>query len=145
MIDSAGTTPEFFATDGYGQTARDTVHASQAVRIGQRVETSGQGGWDDSMQIADTLEEQMRRAFDNVERTLAAAGASWHDVVDVTSFHLPEDGVIGAEDTRLMVQHLHSRMGARRPIWTQIGAPAFGLPGMRVEIRVTAIIDRHTV
>ncbi|KQO84031.1 hypothetical protein ASF17_00205 [Frigoribacterium sp. Leaf263] len=143
MTGSSDRIPQFFATPGYGDTARHTVHASQAVRIGQRVETSGQGGWDDDMVIADTLEQQIDRAFHNVERTLATAGASWHDVIDVISFHLPDGGVIGSEDTRLMVARLRQRMGERRPTWTQIGAPAFGLPGMRVEIRVTAIIDGH--
>lgn len=40
-------TPEFFATPGYGEWAREHLHYSQALRIGNRIETSGQGGWDD--------------------------------------------------------------------------------------------------
>ena len=37
--------PEFFATPGYGERQLRTFHYSQAVKIGNRVETSGQGGW----------------------------------------------------------------------------------------------------
>ncbi len=36
--------PEFFATPGYGDVMRARLHYSQAVRSGDRVETSGQGG-----------------------------------------------------------------------------------------------------
>jgi enamine deaminase RidA (YjgF/YER057c/UK114 family) len=31
-------------------------------------------------------------------------------------------------------------MGNRTPIWTQVGVAALGLPTMRIEIRVTAIV-----
>lgn len=140
MSDPSDISPQLFATPGYGDLARAALHYSQAVRIGRRVETSGQGGWDDELKLADGLEEEIIRAFDNVERTLATAGATWHDVVHVNSYHLPVGGVIGAEDNRVMVEQFRKRMGERAPIWTQTGVPAFGFPGMHVEIRVTAII-----
>jgi enamine deaminase RidA (YjgF/YER057c/UK114 family) len=38
---------KFFTTPGYGETLLKNRHYSQAVRIGDRVEISGQGGWDD--------------------------------------------------------------------------------------------------
>jgi enamine deaminase RidA (YjgF/YER057c/UK114 family) len=38
--------PEFFDTPGYGAIARTHNHYSQALRIGERIEISGQGGWD---------------------------------------------------------------------------------------------------
>ncbi|MGV9855968.1 hypothetical protein ACWDWU_45595 [Streptomyces sp. NPDC003442] len=31
-------------------------------------------------------------------------------------------------------------MGDRAPIWTEVGVSALGAPGMRVEIRVTAVL-----
>ena len=40
------TKPEFFDTPGYGEIARTRNHYSQALRIGDRIEISGQGGWD---------------------------------------------------------------------------------------------------
>lgn len=140
MVDSIDGIPRFFATPGYGDTARESLHYSQAVRIGRRVETSGQGGWDDDFTLADTLEEEIIRAFDNVARTLETAGATWRDVIHVNSYHRADSGVIGAEDNRVMVEQFRLRMGDRKPIWTQTGVTAFGLAGMHVEIRVTAII-----
>lgn len=135
------TTPQFFVTPGYGDTLRDDLHYEQAVRIDDVVHISGQGGWDDEFTFPQDLEEEIVRAFDNVERTLTQAGASWPDVVTVDSFHVPSaTDQIGDEHTAVMVQQLHHRMGDRGPVWTQIGVVALGAVGMRVEIRVTAIV-----
>ncbi|WP_406638087.1 Rid family hydrolase [Amycolatopsis sp. WGS_07] len=135
------TEPEFFATPGYGETQLAGMHYSQAVRVGDRVETSGQGGWDDDWNFPDALEDEIVQAFDNVERTLATAGATWRDVIAVNSYHLPESaGFIGEVHNRTMVEQFRARMGDRAPIWTETGVPALGAPGMRVEIRVTAVV-----
>ncbi len=134
--------PRFFVPSDASAVARMQVemHYSQAVRIGDRVEISGQGGWDDDLNFPDDLEEEIVRAFDNVERTLALAGATWRDVISVDSFHVPTSpDFIGEVHNRVMVEQLRERMGDRSPIWTQIGVAALGAPGMRVEIRVTAV------
>ncbi|UOZ07214.1 RidA family protein [Amycolatopsis sp. WQ 127309] len=134
--------PEFFVTPGYGPKHLAALHYTQAVRIGDRVEISGQGGWDDDTVFPESLEEEIVQAFENVERTLATAGASWTDVVAVDSFHIPtEPGTIGDDHTRVMVEQFRKRMGDRAPIWTQIGVAALGAPGMRVEIRATAVVS----
>jgi enamine deaminase RidA (YjgF/YER057c/UK114 family) len=132
--------PEFSATPGYGEKQLRDLHYNQAVRIGDRVETSGQGGWDDDWEFPEALEDEIVQAFENVERTLAAAGATWRDVIAVDSYHLPSSAdSIGAVHNRVMVEQLRERMGDRSPIWTEVGVPALGDPKMRVEIRVTAI------
>ena len=48
--------PEFFVTPGYGEYTLNELHYSQALKIGDRVETSGQGGWDDNLQISESLD-----------------------------------------------------------------------------------------
>jgi enamine deaminase RidA (YjgF/YER057c/UK114 family) len=132
---------EFFATPGYGDTQLSNMHYHQAVRIGDRVELSGQGGWDDDFDFPEGLEDEIVAAFDNVERTLALTGATWSDVIAVDSFHLPDaPDSIGDAHNRVMVEQFRKRMGDRAPIWTQIGVAALGAPKMRVEIRVTAIV-----
>ncbi|WP_410620797.1 RidA family protein [Amycolatopsis sp. cmx-8-4] len=134
--------PEFFVTPGYGPKHLAALHYTQAVRIGDRVEISGQGGWDDDTVFPESLEEEIVRAFENVERTLATAGASWTDVVAVDSFHIPTaPDTIGDDHTRVMVEQFRKRLGDRAPIWTQLGVAALGAPGMRVEIRATAIVS----
>lgn len=133
--------PEFFATPGYGDTQLAEMHYSQAVRVGDRVETSGQGGWDDTWNFPDSLEDEIVQAFENVERTLATAGATWRDVIAVNSYHIPSsDESLGEDHNRVMVEQFRERMGDRAPIWTETGVPALGAPKMRVEIRVTAIV-----
>lgn len=134
-------TPRFYVTPGYGELLERTLGYSQAVRIGNRIETSGQGGWDDDFALRESLRDEIVQAFDNVERTLAEAGAGWRDVVHVNSYHVPESSTsIGDSHNDVMVEQLRNRMGGRAPIWTQTGVSALGAPGMRVEIRVTAIV-----
>lgn len=134
-------TPEFFVTPGYGETLLANMRYSQAVRMGDHIEISGQGGWDDHFNFPTDLADEIVAAFDNVERTLATAGATWRDVISVNSYHVAETNVsIGDEPNRVMVEEFRKRMGERAPIWTQIGVVTLGAPKMRVEIRVTAVV-----
>jgi len=80
--------PKFFVTSGYGERLLNELHYSQAVKIGNRVETSGQGGWDDNLQIPESLADEIAQAFRNIERTLATAGAGREHVVHVNSYHV---------------------------------------------------------
>jgi enamine deaminase RidA (YjgF/YER057c/UK114 family) len=80
--------PEFIATPGYGERQLRLFHYSQAVKVGNRIETSGQGGWDDDWRFPEKLEDEISQAFKNVERTLAAAGARWGHVIAVNSYHV---------------------------------------------------------
>lgn len=135
---------EFYATPGYGEMFLSSRHYNQAVRIGDRVEISGQGGWDDDLNFPQDLEDEIARAFENVERTLATAGATWRDVIAVNSYHVPlAADSIGDDHTTFMVEQLRKHMPERAPIWTAIGVPLLAAPKMRVEIRVTAIVDDH--
>jgi enamine deaminase RidA (YjgF/YER057c/UK114 family) len=128
--------PEFFVTRGYGERQLNLFHYSQAVRVGNRIETSGQGGWDDDWHFPGPLADEIAQAFRNVERTLASAGASWKHVIAVNSYHLgfPE------EVNEVMTERFRHYMPNHAPIWTALGVAAFGDPKMRVEIRVTAVL-----
>jgi enamine deaminase RidA (YjgF/YER057c/UK114 family) len=109
---------------------------SQAVRIGERVETAGQGGWTATGEFAPELRDEIAQAFENLSAVLAAAGATWEHVVAVNSYHMP----VTQEACAIMGEQFAARMPRHAPIWTCTSVPSFGLPGMRVEIRVTAII-----
>ena len=133
---------ELFTTPGYGEMALKTRHYNQALKIGNRVEISGQGGWDDDLNFPESLEEEILKAFENVERTLAAAGATWRDVVHVNSYHVAsEPDSIGSTHNDVMIDQMRKRMPDRAPIWTETGVTVLGAPKMRVEIRVTAVIE----
>lgn len=133
---------QVFATPGYGDRFLAQMHYNQAVRIGNRVEISGQGGWDDDLNFPESLEQEIIAAFDNVARTLAAAGASWRDVVHVNSYHVIDapDSTFDAHNA-VMIDQFRNRMPDRAPIWTETGVTVLGAPDMRIEIRVVAVIE----
>ena len=128
--------PEFYVTPGYGERQLRTFHYSQAVKIGNRVETSGQGGWNDNWEFPESLTDEIAQAFRNVERTLASAGAAWQHVIQVNSYH------VGFPDevNQTMTERFRHYMPDHAPIWTALGVAALGDPKMRIEIRVTAIL-----
>ncbi|MCF3934948.1 YjgF/Yer057p/UK114 family protein [Acuticoccus sp. M5D2P5] len=129
--------PQFFVTPGYGERLRASHHYSQAVKIGDRIETSGQGGVNDDLAIPPSLDDEIALAFHNVERTLATAGASWRDVVHVNSYHV---GGFPPEVNAIMTRLFRQYMPDHAPIWTETGVEALALPDMRIEIRVTAVL-----
>lgn len=132
--------PQFFATPGYGDRQLKEMYYSQAVRIGDRVETSGQGGWSDDWKFPESIDDEIAQAFLNVERTLKTAGANWNDVVSVDSYHV---GGFPPGVNEAMVKQFRHYMPENAPIWTETGVSSLGDPTMRVEIRVTAIVRSH--
>ena len=136
-------TTSFHVTPGYGDLAHEMLGYSQAVRVDNRVETSGQGGWDDGLSVRHDLDDEIVQAFDNLERTLAQAGASWRHVTHINSYHkvAPGETVIGQDHNAVMTREFRHRLGDRAPVWTQTGVTVLGLADMRIEIRATAVID----
>lgn len=129
--------PEFFVAPGFGERFRQALHFSTAVKIGNRVETSGQGGWNDDLEIPAAIEDEITVAFRNIELVLADAGANWEHVVHVNTYHV---GGFPPVVNETIVKLYRQYMPNHAPIWTQVGVEALGLPTMRFEIRVTAII-----
>jgi enamine deaminase RidA (YjgF/YER057c/UK114 family) len=131
--------PGFFVTPGYGDRQLELYHYSQAVKVDNRVETSGQGGWNDDWAFPESLADEIGQAFRNIERTLAVAGAGWEHVIHVNSYHI---GLAGHENeiNQAMMERFRHDMPDHAPIWTCLGVAALGDPKMRVETRVTAIV-----
>jgi len=129
--------PQFFITSGYGERQLEKFYYSQAVKIGNRIEISGQGGWNDDWKFPELLEDEIKQAFDNVGRTLKTAGASWDNVIEVISYHVDYQ----PEIAELMASLFRHYMPKQAPLWTLLGVARLGDPKMRVEIRVTAIVD----
>ena len=131
--------PEFFVTPGYGERNLKLFHYSQAVKIGNRLELSGQGGWNDDWEFPESITDEIAQAFRNVERTLAVAGARWEYVIHVNSYHVGLDGD-QEEINQAMAERFRHYMPGHAPVWTCLGVAALGDPKMRGEIRVTAIL-----
>ncbi|RJE21680.1 L-PSP endoribonuclease family protein [Aspergillus sclerotialis] len=126
----------YYNYDGVGTHNRDKFHYSQAVRIGDRIECSGQGGWDPKTgEIYREINAQIDQAFANVELTLKnAGGKGWEQVFRVNSYHVP----INNEALEAMVRNFKKYMPNHNPLWTCVGVTRLGEDDMRVEIEVVA-------
>ena len=108
-----------------------------AIRAGNTLYLAGQVALDENgIIVGTTTKEQARKAWDNVQIVLAAAGASIKDIVKVTYFladirELPEEMEIRKEVFS----------GRPFPVVTAIQAAALGMPGLRLEIDVVAELN----
>jgi enamine deaminase RidA (YjgF/YER057c/UK114 family) len=135
MTDRESFGPEFIVPAGYGELMRDRRHYSQAVRVGPLVLVAGQGGWDDELSLPVTVEAQLRQVFANIGRVLEAAGCSWADVVELTSYHVGLDRSMLDTTVELLREHCPGH----QPVWTALGVARLARPEMLVEISVRAI------
>ena len=65
--------PRFLVPKGT-EMMRDQYHFSQGVQVGSTIYLSGQGGFDESFQIAGEVGAQARQAFRSIARVLADQG-----------------------------------------------------------------------
>ncbi|QPH88912.1 RidA family protein [Campylobacter concisus] len=131
---------KFDMTPGYGEKQLKEFGYSQVAVIGDRIEISGQGGWDDRWNFPQNLKDEIEQAFKNVERTLAVVGASWNDVFSVHSYHVGFEPAVNGIMTKLFKKY----MPTHAPLWTCLGVEKLGDPKMRVEIRVSAVAKKNS-
>ena len=75
---------------------------------------------------------QLSLTMRNIETVLTAAGMAWADVTRLTVYTTDVDGTLAAYDAIL------ERLGGATPPVTLLGVSRLALPGMAVEIEVTA-------
>jgi enamine deaminase RidA (YjgF/YER057c/UK114 family) len=107
---------------------------SRAVRIGDTIHVSGTGpvGADN-----EDVTGQTRRVFAIIQKALADAGASFHDVVRTRMYltHVEEWEAVG---------RIHGEIfGAIRPAATMVVVAALLNPSWRIEIEVDAVIAEN--
>ncbi|MGF7148153.1 enamine deaminase RidA (YjgF/YER057c/UK114 family) [Sphingomonas zeicaulis] len=118
-----------------GRQALYDIHRySAAVRSGDLLFVSGQVGSREDGSPEPDFAQQVERAFTNLGAVLEAAGASFDDIIDVTTFHTdPEtqfEKVLAAKDKVFSE--------APYPSWTAVGVT--WLAGFDFEIKVVARI-----
>ena len=107
---------------------------SAAIRSGDLLFVSSQVGSRADGTPEPVFEDQVRLAFANLRAVLAAAGCSFEDVVDVTSFHTDPQAQF---ETVLALRE--TELGAPPyPTWTAVGVT--WLAGFDFEIKVIARI-----
>ena len=107
---------------------------SPAIRSGDLLFVSGQVGSRDDGSPEPVFADQVRRAFANLKAVLKAAGCTFDDVVDVTSFHTDPE----AQFETVMAVRAEEIGGAPYPNWTAVGVT--WLAGFDFEIKVVARI-----
>jgi enamine deaminase RidA (YjgF/YER057c/UK114 family) len=102
--------------------------------VGDTIWISGQVGIDAKLSPASGMAAQARLAFEAMKRTLAAAGASLDDVVELMTFHIDLRGEM--EEFGKVKDEYFPR---DYPAWTAVGVTQLALPELRIEIRAVAI------
>lgn len=117
-------------TDFYKET-----HIPAAVWSGDTLRVSSHAGETPEDVFPDEPEEQLRGAFRNVSSTLAEAGASWSDVVEINSYH-----VNLRSQADFMLKVAAEFLEPPYPAWTPVGITELWPPEAVVEIRCVAVV-----
>ncbi|MGP9633257.1 RidA family protein [Halomonas sp. AOP43-A1-21] len=109
---------------------------SAAVRSGDLLFVSGQVGSREDGSPEPDFAAQVQLAFDNLQSVLDAAGASFDDIVDVTSFHTDPETQFAT------VLEVKTRAFPDKPYpnWTAVGVN--WLAGFDFEIKVIARLPK---
>jgi enamine deaminase RidA (YjgF/YER057c/UK114 family) len=106
-----------------------------AIRVGDWVIVSGVPAGGEG-----TYEEKIRRMYERVGDLLAASGANFADVVELTSYHLEsKDSAAFREEFEIYMPIHREFFGEHRPAWSAVGTSALLSPSAVVELRVVAV------
>jgi 2-iminobutanoate/2-iminopropanoate deaminase len=124
---SRGTQREEIAVPGL---APAISHYTDAVRFGDLLFVSGIIAVDKDLKLVggDDVVAQTRCIFENMKQVLAAAGATFADVLKVTVF------LVDVNDRVKINKVRQEYFGSARPASTLIGVRELALPGVKVEI-----------
>ncbi|WP_406279057.1 RidA family protein [Embleya sp. NBC_00896] len=124
-IEQVATTPDWY----------ESYNISQAIRAGGLIFVSGQAGFDETGRTVEGgFLEQGRQAFRNVERVLAAAGATFADVVKVGIFVRNM-----AEDLDKLILLRKEFLALPYPADTLVEVSSLARPEWLIEVEVTAL------
>ena len=110
---------------------------SHAIRTGDTIYLAGQVAFDrEGRIVGDTVAEQARQVWQNISDILEAAGSSIADVVKVT--YIMQDIREIAEEFPIRRKVFEERP---YPAVTAMQAAALGLPGLKMEVDVIAVVS----
>ena len=113
----------------------EETHIPAAVWAGDTLRVSSHAGETPDDVFPNDPEEQLRGAFRNITSTLAEAGASWADVVEIKSYH------IGLRShAHFLLRVAAEFLNAPYPAWTPVGVTELWPPEAFVEIRCVAVL-----
>ena len=107
---------------------------SAAIKTGDLLFVSGQVGSRPDGSPEQDFKQQVRLAFENLRATLEAAGCTFDDIVDVTTFHTDPEN----QFETIMAVKTEMFPAEPYPNWTAVGVT--WLSGFDFEIKVIARI-----
>jgi enamine deaminase RidA (YjgF/YER057c/UK114 family) len=110
-----------------------TYHYAPAILVGDTLYCSGQVGRDADLRVVEGAEAQFVQAFENLGKVLAAAGASFDDVVELETWFTDS-----MADLKTFMAVKDRYFVARYPTWTGFAVKGFSMPGILVEIKAKA-------
>ena len=114
---------------------RQRFHYNPGVKAsGHLLFVAGQVGRDQNLDVVEGKEAQFVQAFENVKTVLAAAGATFDDVVDMVTYHTD------MRDLPLFMSVKDRYYTGEYPAWTGIGVTSLAMPGLMVEIKCVAML-----
>ena len=112
-------------------------HFAPAVKDGDRLFCSGVIGVGADGKASPDPETQFTQAFETLSSVLKEAGASFADVVEMTTFH------VGLQQNLGKFMKVKDRYVSKPyPAWTAIGITELAVPGGLVEVKATARLRR---
>jgi len=115
----------------------DNFHFAPAVKDGDRLFCSGVIGIGPDGKASSDPETQFKQAFESLKSVLSAGGASFGDIVDITTFH------VGLQtNMRAFTKVKDQYVSAPYPAWTAIGISELAFPGGLVEIKAVARLKK---
>ncbi|RSV85364.1 RidA family protein [Klebsiella aerogenes] len=110
---------------------------SAAIRSGDLLFVSGQVGSREDGSPEPDFATQVKRAFENLKATITAAGCSFDDLIDVTTFHTDPESQFST------IMQVKQTVFPKPPYpnWTAVGVN--WLAGFDFEIKVIARIPGH--
>ncbi|MBI2303150.1 MAG: RidA family protein [Chloroflexi bacterium] len=110
---------------------------SQAVKVGNMVFISGQVAWDKDVKVVAVgdVRAQAEKAYENLSEILKAAGASFKDVVKITTF------VVNPDDLPKLRGVRERFFAGHVPASTTVCIKQMVQPELLVEIEAIAVID----
>lgn len=111
-----------------------TIQEQFKKKLRERLVVSGQVGSHTDGTPEPDFQKQVRLAFENLKATLTAAGCTFDDIVDVTTFHTDPEQQLN--DVMAVKQEIFAH--PPYPNWTAVGVT--WLAGFDFEIKVIARI-----
>ena len=109
-------------------TGGKTIHVSGQVSVNEKAEVIGKGD----------MRVQVERVFENLKACLAAAGATFDDVVKITYFVVDLKAEHVAHIREVRKKHLSA---TNPPASSLVGVAALVVPDWMIEIELTAVVS----